>query len=383
MDAFNEYIVKVASRCNLNCSYCYEYNLGDDSWRRQPPFMSEGTCRVVAERIREHSVAHQVGTVFVNLHGGEPLLAGPERIDRFATIIRDTAGDAFRVTLGVQTNGVQLDDRMCEVLSRHGFEVSVSLDGGRVANDRHRLDHAGRSSYDATVRGIRRLQERIPGQPGGLLAVIDVANDPIEVFDSVASLGIQNIDFLLPHHNWDRPPPRPRGSPHEYGEWYLRVFDAWIAGRHPSVDVRFLRHIVLQFAGAVSNFEVMNLAPVRLVTITTDGDIEAVDCLKSTASGLQRIGLNVRAAALDLALAEQIIAVRQSGIEQLCGTCRSCTRVRQCAGGYFPHRFSLKDLFQNPSVYCTDLYWLLDRIEERLLAIVEKSRVGLRSRVSS
>ncbi len=33
MEPINEFIIKISSRCNLNCSYCYEYNLGDDSWK--------------------------------------------------------------------------------------------------------------------------------------------------------------------------------------------------------------------------------------------------------------------------------------------------------------------------------------------------------------
>ena len=35
------YVIKVASRCNLNCSYCYEYNMGDSSWKKMPKYMEE------------------------------------------------------------------------------------------------------------------------------------------------------------------------------------------------------------------------------------------------------------------------------------------------------------------------------------------------------
>ena len=40
----NEFIIKIASRCNLNCTYCYEYNQGDDSWKRASKFMSLDTA---------------------------------------------------------------------------------------------------------------------------------------------------------------------------------------------------------------------------------------------------------------------------------------------------------------------------------------------------
>ena len=40
------FVLKIAERCNLNCSYCYMYNKGDLSYLRRPKFMSSevGTC---------------------------------------------------------------------------------------------------------------------------------------------------------------------------------------------------------------------------------------------------------------------------------------------------------------------------------------------------
>lgn len=363
---FNEFVVKIASRCNLDCAYCYEYNHGDDTWRRNARFMSEETVSRLATRIREHAASHGVRDIFLNFHGGEPLLVGPTRLNAYATTLREIVGDNHILHMGVQTNGMLVDDAMCEVLARHDISVSISLDGGKLANDRHRLDHQQRSSYEATLKGVELLRTRVPGQPNGLLAVIDVRNDPLEVFDALASLGIPHVDFLLPHFNHDKQPPRYAMSAHEYGDWLLVIFEAWIAGRHPHVDIRFFRNILLNFVGKTSNFEVMNLAPVQIVTVNTDGDIEAVDTLKSTASGAQRTGLNVSRDSFDRALQEQVVAVRFSGADQLSTTCRDCRYMRECAGGYFPHRYSSERSFDNPSVYCSDLYYLLERVEARL-----------------
>ena len=36
-------LLKVASRCNINCSYCYVYNQGDTNWQRMPKHMSAAT----------------------------------------------------------------------------------------------------------------------------------------------------------------------------------------------------------------------------------------------------------------------------------------------------------------------------------------------------
>ena len=61
-------ILKIASRCNLNCTYCYVYNRADQSWRTQPAFMSEAVARQTAARIREQCRAHGKRQVVIVLH---------------------------------------------------------------------------------------------------------------------------------------------------------------------------------------------------------------------------------------------------------------------------------------------------------------------------
>ena len=37
--------------------------------------------------------------------------------------------------------------------------------------------------------------------------------------------------------------------------------------------------------------------------------------------------------------------------------------MNACGGGYLPHRFSRKNGFDNPSVYCDDLYAMFENME--------------------
>lgn len=364
----NEFIVKAASRCNLNCDYCYEYNLGDETWKSQPKMMNEDTARALGRRIAEHASQHALPTVFVSFHGGEPLLLGPKRLDRICEILREEIAPRTELLFSMQTNATLLTDRFVEVIRRNQIAVSISVDGDHGAHDRHRVDHKGRGSYDRVIRGLELLKRDAPECLSGLLAVIDVRNEPLTTFDAVASLGIDRIDFLLPHCHWDSPPSRPNGDPLAYGRWFWKIYQAWTADRHPGVEIRFLANIVSQLAGGISIYEQMTLSPVTLVVIATDGSMEAVDSIKSTATGTQQLGLNVRSASFDAALDAQLVSIRQAGEAQLCDECRQCRFKRECAGGYFPHRWGRGQRFDNPSVYCADLYWLISRIQEDLVA---------------
>src|SRR4051794_2027293 len=64
---FTEFVVKVASRCNLACDYCYVYESVDQTWRSQPRLMTESTFTSLCHHISEH-----IGNIVPSLvfHGG-------------------------------------------------------------------------------------------------------------------------------------------------------------------------------------------------------------------------------------------------------------------------------------------------------------------------
>lgn len=356
----HEFVLKIASRCNLNCDYCYEYNLGDNSWRSQPVSMSAKVARQAALRIAEHVREHRIPTVCISLHGGEPLSVGPSRLDEIASILRDVICPHAKLDLGIQTNATLVTPTMIEVLTRHSIAVGVSIDGPERVNDLHRVTHNGKSSFQDTMKGIHDLQQA--GCLVGLLSVIDVATDPLEVFDFIATLKIAHVDFLLPHYNWTRLPPRPRNDLAEYGKWYGAIWRAWVDGRHSWMRIRYFEQIARTLVGARGIFEGLGVEPVQLLVIAPDGSLEAVDTLKSCGDGQHLLKLNIFDSPIHAVAAHAAYLTRQAGLDQLCPTCAQCRLNAVCGGGYFPHRYQGNGSFSAPSVYCADLMYLIDRI---------------------
>src|SRR3954471_17636562 len=85
---FRQFIVKLHSRCNLSCTYCYVYHHVDQSWRGRPNVISDETIAALAARLGAHVRAHALPRIVMVLHGGEPLLAGPEVIERVIVAVR-------------------------------------------------------------------------------------------------------------------------------------------------------------------------------------------------------------------------------------------------------------------------------------------------------
>lgn len=377
---FRQFVLKVHSRCNLACTYCYIYAGPDHSWRRRPRTVPEATVRQTALRIAEHARTHRLREIRIDLHGGEPLLTGPGPLLAQAAAVRAALPDDCTGAFGVQTNGTLLTRNTIDTLGAAGFRIGLSLDGGTPGLNRRRLDHAGRPSWPAVSRAVRLLHDH-PDVFAGILCTIDITADPAEVYGSLCALEPPMLDFLLPHANWSSPPPAtagrgPRPGPLEpagrtpYGDWLCTVFDLWWdGGRGPRV--RVFTEILGLLLGRPSSSEAVGLSPVVALVVDTDGAIEQVDSLKSAYEGAAATGLDVFHHTFDQAMAHPGMAARQRGLDALAAQCRSCALVAVCGGGNYAHRYRADTGgFTNPSVYCADLERLIRHIAARLAAAV-------------
>ncbi|MFC5749878.1 FxsB family cyclophane-forming radical SAM/SPASM peptide maturase [Actinomadura rugatobispora] len=362
---FRQFILKIHSRCNLSCDYCYMYHMADQSWREQPRTMAPELIDKVAERIGEHVRAHRLPRIEFILHGGEPLLAGPARIRRAVTAVRAAAAPA-EVRAYVQTNGVLLDEAFLDLFAELSIRVGVSLDGGEASHDRHRRFANGRGSHAAVSAGIRRLASpEYRHLFSGLLATVDLrAGAPVATYEALARHAPPVVDFLLPHGNWSAPPPgRHRDDPATpYGDWLVAVFDHWFGETDDKPRIRLFSEIIRLLLGGRSRTEAVGLSPAAMAVIETGGQIEQVDTLKSAYHGAARTGLNIVDDPFDRALLSPWTAARQMGADALASSCRSCPVGRICGGGMYPHRYRAGSGFANPSVYCPDLMRLIRHV---------------------
>lgn len=362
---FREFIVKVHSRCDLSCDYCYMYEMADQSWRDQPRAMSPETAESAARRIGEHASAHGLRDITLILHGGEPLLAGRDLISRLVTSTRRWAGRGTTVHAAVQTNGVGLTDAYLKLFDELGVRVGVSVDGYADAHDRHRRFVSGRGSYQAVAAALRRLR-RFPHLYGGLLCTVDLRNDPVRTYRALVDFGPPKIDFLLPHGTWLDPPPgrAPGAANTPYADWLTEVFDYWYP--KPQTGIRLFEEIMHLLLGGTSGSEIVGLAPAQMVVIETDGSIEQEDTLKIAYAGATGTDLHVARDPLDAALLLPRIVARQIGIRALSARCRTCPVRAVCGGGLYSHRYGEGTGFLNPSVYCPDLLALIGHIRDRM-----------------
>ncbi|NEE07609.1 FxsB family radical SAM/SPASM domain protein, partial [Streptomyces sp. SID7499] len=369
-----QFVIKVHSRCNLACTYCYVYRSPDQSWRERPVRVAPETMARTAQRIGEHAHTHGLRRIRLELHGGEPLLAGPEPLLEQVRAVRLAVPADCEVASSVQTNGTLLTGPVLDRLATEGIRVGLSLDGGSARLNRRRVGHGGASSWPGVARAADLLARRGGTQYAGILSTIDLNSEPGEVYGSLLELGPPALDFLLPHANWGAPPVglppavpgRHRPGPAPYGQWLAEVFDLWWQAEGVRTEVRLFTEILALLLGWASAAEAVGLSPMVAVVVDTDGAIEQVDSLKSAYPGAPETGLDVFANSFDEALRHPGIAARQLGEEGLAIECRACPVLRVCGGGNYAHRYAPTSGFLHPSVYCADLELLIRHIARRL-----------------
>ena len=363
---YRQFILKIHSRCNLSCSYCYVYEMADQGWRGLPKRMSRSTADATVERIAEHAKRHSLPDVDIILHGGEPLLAGSEWLTELIESLH--AQVPAQVNIALQTNGTLLDRPMLETLKRLSIRVGVSLDGDAEATGRHRRYANGRNSFDDVSDGLYLL-----GSPefrdlySGILCTIDVCNDPVATYEALLKFSPPALDLLLPHAHWSCPPP---GS--GYAAWLISVFERWYSAPEQETRIRLFAELIQLVFGRPGAVEGLGLLPSTLVVVETDGSIKQLDSLSSTYPGAADTGLHVSTDTFDAALDHPTTVARQIGADALSRQCRTCSVMQICGGGLYPHRYRKGEGFRNHSVYCEDLIRLITHVRDRVVTDVRQ-----------
>lgn len=356
LTSFRQFVLKVHSRCNLACTYCYLYEGPDASWRSRPARVTDRVRRRTAARIALHLESHRLSRARIDLHGGEPLLSGVNPLLDYAEEIRAAAPAGCDLRFFVQTNGTLLTPGVLRSLVDAEIRVGLSLDGGNAALNHRRVDHAGRSSWPAASRAAELLM-REPAAYAGVLCTIDLRQDPLAVYESLLALRPPALDLLLPHANWDSPPPgvplpgppvrSTRSVP--YSDWLSPVFDRWWNAGRLRTRIRLFEETIALLLGAPSTTESLGHSPTAAVVVETDGTIERVDSLRSAYEGASATGCDVFRHDFDDVLERLRPRVPVSPM------CRECPVFRVCGGGNVVHRYDARNGFENPSVYCPDL----------------------------
>jgi sulfatase maturation enzyme AslB (radical SAM superfamily) len=261
----DEVVIVTTSFCNLRCSYCCA--TGRPGVRAPWP-----AVRAVLDRL----LASPETPVLVAFTGGEPLLA--RRVISRTVSYVETRRRATQVArLKLMTNGTLLDRQACAWLEDHAFEVQISIDGVRAAQD---------ARYPGTFDQLRGLlrdwRRRSPSYFRAHVGVMmTLTPGTVGTFaESVSSLINAGVGTIKAGPAMDVPPARP-GARADLSRQVGQVFQHSLAHYWQTGEVPFAPFRRGPFGTRRAPSPWVCDAPLGR-SLTVDADGEVATCLLAT-----------------------------------------------------------------------------------------------------
>ena len=164
IDLPEEYPVKamclhISHDCNLRCKYCFAEG-GDFCTGRK--LMPLDVAKAAIDFVIEKSASRK--NLEIDFFGGEPLMNFDvvRQTVEYARSLEQKYHKNFRFT--ITTNGILLNDEICDFINREMSNVVLSLDGRKEVNDQTRVRVDGSGSYDRIVPNYKKLVEKRNGE---------------------------------------------------------------------------------------------------------------------------------------------------------------------------------------------------------------------------
>jgi uncharacterized protein len=364
MAVIDTVLLKVASRCNLNCTYCYVFNMGDTGWERQPKLLQSTVRERIVEQLAD--LYGQQGRPFsIVLHGGEPLMLGAQRLEALFAALSSAIPACG---LHLQTNGTLLSNGILDICARYKVGISISLDGPQDVTDQFRVDHQGKGSFQRVIKAVERLRQHPDANQlfSGLLAVVDPRSDPEEIYAFFKKTGAPSVDFLYRDGNHDSLPfGKSSFQSTEYGQWMCRLIDLYLADPNPP-RIRVIDDMIKLSLGGMARKEGVGVSDYGIVVIETDGTITKNDTLKSTgdaADAFSEAWSVSRDRLADVVTSAEFESYHEAQ-RPTSATCKNCPDLSVCGGGMPTHRFSSARGLDNPTVFCADQKLVIGRLRD-------------------
>ncbi len=333
---FQVFAKPAGAACNLECRYCYYLGTADLYPRQAFPRMPD---EVLETYIARHIEAAPGPVVNFSWHGGEPTVLGLDYFRRIVDLQRRHLPAGRRVTNGMQTNGILIDEAWVRFLASEGFRVGLSLDGPAGLHDVYRVTRGQEPTHARVVHAFDLLQRyRVPHD---VLCVVHDRNvrEPLSVYRFFRRIGARSLSFLP---LVERRPGEPggvseRSVPAEaYGEFLCAIFDEWVRRDAARLTVQIFEEASRPALGLEHSLCIFRETCGDVPVVEHTGDVYACDHFVDVD---HRIG-NVR----DTPLSALIDSPAQRAFgeakrDSLPRACRTCDVLLMCHGGCPKDRF--------------------------------------------
>lgn len=327
---FQIFAKPIGAICNLDCHYCY-YLQKEDLYPDSTSFrMHDDLLELYIVQQIEASPNAEINFFW---HGGEPTLLGLDYFRKIVALQQKHQPAGRRISNGIQTNGILLDEAWCRFFAAEGFAVGLSLDGPQALHDAYRVTKGQGPSHKQAMRGYNLLrQHRVACD---ILCVVHAenVNYPTQVYRFFKQIKAKYISFIpLVERLPDTPGEvGPRSVPADaFGTFLCTIFDEWVRYDIGQVMVQIFEEAALSARGQGHALCIFRQTCGDVPVVEHNGDFYSCDHFVEPA---HRLG-NIRQTSLvDLFESPEQRAFGQAKLDTLPRYCQQCEVRSLCNGG--------------------------------------------------
>ena len=359
-------LIKPASAvCNLDCAYCFYLDREADPYSALPARqMTQDTL----ERLIDTYLFYSYPNSTFAFQGGEPTLAGPAFFENLVKLQQQYGRNGQAVSNLMQTNGVLLNDRWCELFKQYKWLVGISIDGPEAIHDLYRFNKQGKGTWRKVMDGVECLKKH--GVEFNALCVLNQANvgRASEVYRFFRALGIEHIQYI-PLSEFDglgQPLPFTI-TPEQYGRFLCETFDLWWPDRR-KVRIRYFDNIAEALAGQKPGSCTMHQTCDSYVVVEFNGDVYPCDFFVEKDWKLGNINFDSWTEIARRQRRYQFAAKKTIAHPE----CQACEYQAICHGGCPKHRHYPHGSFTDLDYFCAAYKMIFRKAVEPLKKEVQR-----------
>ncbi|OUZ19285.1 radical SAM/SPASM domain-containing protein [Enterococcus cecorum] len=219
-------LVKPASSvCNIRCRYCFYADVTSNREVQSFGKMKSETTELMIRNI--FADLSDGDELTIGFQGGEPTLAGLSYYKHLIECVNQQTKNV-NVHYAIQTNGIIINSKWCELFKQNNFLVGLSIDGTPMTHDLNRLDTKGRGTFHRVIQTKKLFDEYKIDY--NILCVLteELSKSPQEVFNFLKNEDIKYVQFIpcLDEINAVKKNSYAL-TPNGFSSFYRNIFNLW------------------------------------------------------------------------------------------------------------------------------------------------------------
>ncbi len=248
MKNLNVLIKASSNKCNLNCKYCFYYDISENRETYDYDFMSLDTAYKIIENIFSNN---ELQNVNIGFQGGEPTLSGIEFYKKFFEYVTKNNKNNVKTTFSFQTNGILIDDDWIKLFLDYNVLVGISLDGPSKIHDSNRITNNNKNSHAKVLNSIKLMQKN--NVTFNILSVVTSKNAKSidKIYEYFTKNNLNYLQFIPSLNPINYKTNNLKKANQEYYDYLNNLFKCWFTdyknGKY--VSVRYIDNLINIIAG--------------------------------------------------------------------------------------------------------------------------------------